>query len=206
MYYPKSQITTNLYTNGGELAYLNNNLNYKGFYFKTSKGKYFTGKVPNDGSNDELIKPKINQVDIANNFQTDKANEFSINNFEPQPSIFTPLDYPKYKYTGFLLPNSSQPQLTDDDYTLGEFTRYFCKKTNEVIYTEINKDIYTKLANKNPDYLWQMYIPFKYQWIISGNKEQVYKTNKNVTKYMMDNFKFIMFDKFLREDYLKFYK
>ena len=51
-----------------------------------------------------------------------------------------------------------------------------------------------------------MYIPFKYQWIVSGNKEQVYKTNKNVTKYMMDNFKFIMFDKFLREDYLKFYK
>jgi hypothetical protein len=199
MYYPKSQITTNLYTNGGELVYLNNNLNYKGFYFKTSKGKYFTGKVPNDGPNSELIEPKIISIEPLNSPNTVKT-------FEPQPSEFIPLDYPKYKYTGFLLPNSSQPQLTDDDYALGEVTRYFCKKTNEVIYIEINKDVHTKLTNKNPDYLWQMYIPFKYQWTISGDKEQVYKTNKNITKYMMDNFKFIMFDKFLREDYLKFYK
>ena len=48
MYFPKSQITTDLYTNGKEFIYINSNTEYIGFYFKTSNGKYYTGKNPND--------------------------------------------------------------------------------------------------------------------------------------------------------------
>ena len=44
MYYPKSKIQTNLYTNGYELAYLSTLDNYVGFYYKTYDGKYFSGK------------------------------------------------------------------------------------------------------------------------------------------------------------------
>ena len=43
MYFPKSQITPNLYTNGKEFAYVNNKQEYIGYYFKVSTGKYFTG-------------------------------------------------------------------------------------------------------------------------------------------------------------------
>ena len=44
MYYPLSQITPNLYTNGSEFAYVNTNQPYTGYYWKTSSGKYYTGK------------------------------------------------------------------------------------------------------------------------------------------------------------------
>ena len=49
-YYPLSQITSNLYTNGLEYAVdLKNPSNsYSGYYWKTSDGKYFTGKTPQD--------------------------------------------------------------------------------------------------------------------------------------------------------------
>ena len=52
MYYPKSQIQENLHTNGGELKPSNSSEEYKGYYFKTSNGEFFTGKSPSD-------KPKV---------------------------------------------------------------------------------------------------------------------------------------------------
>ena len=54
MYYPKSQIVTNLSSNG-DLAYKSNKTPYFGFYYKLSNGKLFTGKTPQDGPNEELI-------------------------------------------------------------------------------------------------------------------------------------------------------
>ena len=41
MYYPKSHITPNLYSNG-ELSIKNSNTPYTGYYFKTLDGKQFT--------------------------------------------------------------------------------------------------------------------------------------------------------------------
>ena len=38
-YYPKSQVKTNLYTNGGELIVYSTKEEYKGYYFETSTGK-----------------------------------------------------------------------------------------------------------------------------------------------------------------------
>ena len=42
MYYPKSQITSNLYTNGGEYIILSNGRDYIGYYFTTSDNKIFS--------------------------------------------------------------------------------------------------------------------------------------------------------------------
>ena len=47
-YYPKSQIITNLYTNGNELFLQSDGSPYAGFYYKTSNGSYFSGKTPQD--------------------------------------------------------------------------------------------------------------------------------------------------------------
>ena len=55
MYYPLSQIITNLYTNGGEYVLLNTKQPYKGYYWKTSQEKIFTGKTPQDTPIEELI-------------------------------------------------------------------------------------------------------------------------------------------------------
>ena len=67
MYFPKSQITTNLYTNGGTYVYKDSPEGeyYIGFYFKTSKGKYYTGKNPNDTPVQEIIPEIQSQAEDA---------------------------------------------------------------------------------------------------------------------------------------------
>ena len=59
MYFPLSQISTNLYTSGWEFQYPaasgKVSLEYTGYYFKTSGGRYFTGKTPQDVPNDEIV-------------------------------------------------------------------------------------------------------------------------------------------------------
>jgi hypothetical protein len=195
MYFPKSQVVINLFTNGEELIYFSSGLDYKGYYFKTSNNKYFTGKSPNNGINNELLlKPQ--QI-----FKEDGDPKFT----QTLPSYYNII---KKINPDFVRqpPLYSYPLITPQDYKNGVFTRYFCKKTNEILYIEINKKTYDKLINKDPKIIYQLYQPFKMVWQISGSKEQVFNTNKNVTKYMIDKFLLPSFNQFLKEDYLKFYK
>ena len=46
MYFPKTQVITDLYTNGNEYMTSNNNQIYVGYYWETSFGEKFTGKNP----------------------------------------------------------------------------------------------------------------------------------------------------------------
>lgn len=206
MYYPKSQIKTNLYTNGNQYIIKSTQEIYIGYYWTTSDGKFFTGKTPQDKAIEELIPSSTSNSETYSNL-TAEAFEYSstylnstISLSENYSKLNSKLSSPK------LLPISFTPQPTSNDYEIGEFTRYFCKKTNETIYIEINQDTYNKLINRDNSYLWQMYTPIKYQWIIKGNQEKVYISNKNTTTYMIVNFKLPMLDKFLKEDYLKFWK
>ena len=64
MYYPKSQITTNLSTNGKEFQIVGKSEYYIGSYFKTSDGKFYTGKTPQDGVNMLLTKNPIAMIKI----------------------------------------------------------------------------------------------------------------------------------------------
>ena len=48
-YYPKSQIKTNLFTEGGQLEIVPSGEVYTGYYWQTSKNEYFTGRNPSDG-------------------------------------------------------------------------------------------------------------------------------------------------------------
>ena len=53
MYYPKSQITPDLYTNGNEFQ--TSDGEYVGYYYLTSDGKRYTGRNPNDRPNTLLL-------------------------------------------------------------------------------------------------------------------------------------------------------
>ena len=66
MFYPKSQIKTNLSTNGGEYIYASNKLPYSGDYFITGDGKIYTGKNPNNKPNYLLIPTSINLTEAPN--------------------------------------------------------------------------------------------------------------------------------------------
>ena len=73
-YYPLSQIKTNLYTNGNEYVLNPNDIStmYSGYYWKTSDGKIYTGKTPQDVNIQQLYP--ISSIDftqypdIATNF------------------------------------------------------------------------------------------------------------------------------------------
>ena len=175
MYYPKSQIKTNLYTNGGEFVILGTTQEYSGSYWKTSAGKYFTGVSPDDRPYKELtiIKPQpqsteSNQVETVELSEDVKnyslAKKVDLNNI---PIVKVPLYY---------LPSPST-----EDYTLGSFTRYLCKRSNQNIYIEINKDTFDKLTSKSIEYDFSLYSPFKLTWTIKGDSiSTVANINKSV--------------------------
>ncbi len=208
MYYPQSQIQTNLYTNGGEYVYKKSKQEYTGTYWKTSDGKFFTGKTPEDKNIQELVLissiPSTGQTNLTSEAFAPGFNSAFLDSSTTIAEEYNKLNTKLINVNK--VPTSFNPKPTKSDYDLGEFTRYFCKKTNELIYLEINKDTYEKLTGKNPSYLWQLYTPFKYQWIIAGDEKQVYTTNKNVTEYIMQKVKLPLLNKFLKGDYLKFWK
>jgi hypothetical protein len=199
MYYPKSQIQANLYTNGNEYVIASSNEIYAGYYWKTSSGKFFTGKTPEDTPSVELkLKSKLENVSTIPSSTTTVFNsEFTTREYNSIKQIQTP--------SPLLLPTYYLPQPTEQDYQVGEFQRYFVKKTNELIYTEVNKDTHDKIQGNDPQWLWPLYIPFSLPWNISSDKLQVAKTNKNIVDLTIQRLKLYKFNEYLRNDYLKFY-
>lgn len=195
MYYPQSQIKTNLYTNGGEFIVAATGTLYQGYYYTVSNGKIFTEKSPTPNSK-ELIP--------LSNSQPPPSPQ-SINKV-PSSVALTYDSLINLPLNARYLPLVISPFPTQEDYTTGEFQRYFAKKINEIIYIETDKDTYTKLVNKNPELYYEQYVTFNLPWDISGDKEQVYKTNKNIVEKMMVKNKLPKFGDYLKFDYLKYYK
>jgi len=192
-YFPLSQIKTNL-VSSGEFALVGNQEIYYGPYWKTSTGKFFTGKTPQDLPTREIIPIFQSPVATDDIELTPSLDSIDYNNI----TIATP--------TYSNIPQYIPTQPTEQDYQIGEFTRYFCKKTNEIIYIEIDKPQYDLLISKSPDILWQLYLPFILPWQITGNKEQVARTNKNIVDLTSIRLRLPEFGRYLKDDYLKYYK
>lgn len=218
-YYPLSQITPNLYTDGTEYSTLNG-VPYKGYYYKTSTGKLFTGRTPQDLPNLELAELALNQP-IAPGIEDTAFNQYYLvegayPSSDPDPEI--PPKYDKYtsNYGSYLslideelttlIPYYICTKPTEQDYSLGEFRRYFCRKRNQLIYIEIDKPQYDKLVNRNPQIYWQMYKPFFLTWQLTGDKQTVAKTNKNVTELKSKRERLPKLGDYLKHDYLKYYQ
>jgi hypothetical protein len=212
MYYPKSQITTNLYTNGDELYYESSKELYRGYYWKTSTGEFFTGKNPQDRPSLKLVQYRS---DLSSGFketndyiryirESEMMDAYSII-YNDINRDFSTGEYPLYKEEKKILPMYSPNLPTESDYRVGEYRRYFCKKTNELIYIEIDKKYYNKLLGSSETVAYEYYTPFNIPWRLTGDKEQVYKVNKNIVELTMNRRKLFMFDKYLKEDYLKYY-
>ena len=140
-YYPKSQIKTNLYTNGKEYAFLINQKPYIGYYWKNSLGKFYTGKTPQDLPTQEII-PIINSPVQTDNIElAPSSNVLEYNSINNNTISYN------------LIPVFIQSKPTQQDYQIGEFRRYFCKKTNEIIYIEIDQKQHDLLLNKDSQIL-----------------------------------------------------
>ena len=201
-YYPKNRIITNLYTNGGEFNIKSNSLPYEGYYYKLYNGEFYSGKTPNDGTPQPLV-PTVDNI--------------SPNELNPRYNVLTTtptnevLDYltviPKLP-TDKKLPLTYYPNPTPKDYELGEITRYFVKKINEPLFIEVSSSDYEKIISKDPQYLWEIYLAESLPWSISGNKNTVISTNRNLTELLEYRSKWVGFIKYITliGGFDKFYK
>jgi len=215
-YFPKSQIQTNLYTRGEEYVIASTKENYVGFYHKLSTGQTFSGKTSEDDFVVSIIPfvpkdilPEPYDYENQNFSLSDsKTSYINISSFDSYETISDVGLYHSLRPSRLkkLLPFYNPTLPTESDYKLGKFTRCFCKKSNELIYIEINKDTYTNLIKRNLEYLWQLYVPFEIPWQLTGNNQQVYDTNKNVTTLISQRLKLFNFNEYLKEDYLKYYQ
>ena len=204
MYYPKSQITPNLYTSGGEYMFNSTRLNYTGYYYKTSSGKIYTGKNPQDGPN-QLLVPLSTYYSPEGEGGIDNPNiiDYIFPNVEESINFSYPYSSNKLISRSLPLYNPTIP--TSKDQSIGMFTRYFCKKNNELKYIEIDKSTYDQLKARNPKIAWDLYTPLNVLWQIKGTKEQVTRANKSNIALLEQRQKWYGFSQYLKEDYLKYY-
>lgn len=200
-YIPKNRIQTNLYTPGGEFYVSGVNLDYVGYYYKLFNGARYTGKNPDDKPNYLLTQIKEYNVDDDGSYT---YNRVTIS-YEYENLIYAQLkNIPLF--SEYYSPQFYLTQPTEQDYKLGEFRRYFCKKRNEFSYLEISKSDYDKLVKKDPTIYFISWFPFNIPWSLTGNIDKVGQTNKNIVLLQINKDKLHGFNKYLKEDYLKYYK
>jgi hypothetical protein len=191
MYYPKSQIKTDLYTNGNDFLTSTTQTTYKGYYYEISTGEQFTGRSPEDPPNIKLLPISDDPI-----LSPETPSETLITQDGPLISPSLPnRNIPQFNPT---LPN---PQ----DQQNGQFNRYFCKRTNENRYMEIDFDTYSQLRVQDPKIAWDLYNPTLIIWLIQGNREQVYNSNKGSVQSVEQNLKWYGFSQYFKDDFSKYY-
>lgn len=192
-YYPKNQVQNNLYTKGEELQLKSSQQEYIGYYWKTSKNQYFTGRNPNSPNPEELQliptipNPTLNLITI------NKGND-----------IYNKIKNINISKT-YIIPSYQKPSPSKEDYKIGNFIRYFAKKNTQNLYIEISLDTYNKLKNKDNNYAYKEYLIFTLIWQISGNKEKVISTNEKVTTTLERGYRIEGLSSYLNFNYLEFY-
>lgn len=200
MYYPKSQIETNLYSNG-ELLVETTKLPYNGYYFSTYDGKFFSGKEPNDGPNFTLIrasKSNINNDNFAE-YLFDPNPELQDLRFEGGNAIYSNIIKADKNLTLYS-PVSYHPIITAKDIANGEFSRYFVKKSNENVYTEVDKRNYNLAMGQ------KLYQRLSFLWVIVGDQNEVATRNRNQLIFQEKTYKITGLGAFLNFNYLEFYQ
>ena len=201
MYYPKSQITPNLYANPGELVTKKSLKSYTGFYYLTSDGKKFAGSYPSDVSVELIQNPQLDEESVDSRYTTIELN---LNEGDPDPTGLSPAegqDVTSPNLNPFLKENpsilnqyvsltsppnkreiplafSSKP--TRQDKKRGYYTRYFAKKTNEAIFIETDYDTFKKFTDQDPNVATDLYKLISLDWILKSEKPITEANKKTV--------------------------
>jgi hypothetical protein len=213
-YYPKSQIKLGLYTNGEEYTLIPppNNINaieYVGYYYQTSNGTRFTGKTPQDGPS-QVLYPINNKTTPFENIQAKKfisVIEYS-NSLSYIQGNINNNQYLRIKNSPPIprtIPPFNQTLPTQNDYNLGVFSRYFCKKNNENRYIEIDQTTYQDLNNKKSTIAWDLYTSITTLWYLTGDKTTVAKANKGLVNLIEKNQKWYGFSHYLKDNFTQYY-
>ncbi len=202
MYFPKSQITTNLSTNGKEFQVVGKIEYYVGSYFKTSDGRFYTGKTPQDGINQLLTKkPIVNDKNLENSVLIDSNINTTINNL--------PLSYLNSSNSPAIVVAPPQGNIvfpTEGEYDTGEYQRFFLKHKINNIYLEVNLQTYTNFSTFNPSVQFQLYTAIKIDWVLVGKPLKVYDINRNIVLLYEKENNIKGFLSLFKGRYLKYYR
>ena len=217
-YYPKSQIKTDLYTTGGELAYLldvkGRDKEYKGFYWKTSKGTFFSGRNPNDPTTEALVV-YFDENNPRNPFLPPTVLDgYQVDQIAPRKPGEWNIQDPFYNKAGLKvpgdLPMSFFPTPTDQNYDTGEFQRYFLNRIGHPIFIEVDQLTYEQYEAKDSRAEWPLYTPFKISWeltgIRSGTEDSAFEINKRTVERIQRNLNLKGFDKWFKGKFTEFFK
>ena len=159
VYTPKFKIETGFYTKGKEYMTLDNE-EYIGVYHRYPNGAVYSEATFNDYS--------VELLEYSSATESEKTGIY----FELTGMRFNNYQAPKYHY----------PELTNADYELANFTRYFVQRKNnlsEII--EINKDSYKSINAGNKIGIdTGVYNKTLIKWSISGPIDSVRQANERV--------------------------
>ena len=207
MYYPKSQITPNLYTNGDEYRIKGDTTNspYIGHYYKLSSGRLYTGKNPQPG--DRLLIPlspsegnpptAVGNPNLKGEIITNTSNMTTYYGF-PYDSNRNVKDYLKLKkYTPRTIPAPYYSSPSSKEVENHEYQRYFAKRTNELVYIEISKKTYELFASSDSSVAIDLYEVCSLPW--SLGYENSSRINRAQVNIVIENKKWYGFDKYFRQ-------
>ena len=198
MYYPKSQIVENLYTNGDEYMISFTSKPYKGYYYQVSNNQRFTGKNPNDKPNNVLV-PIRDDVDYGNDLE------------ETQNTYWAPSYKFLQKQQGIKIGRAPQspkqiiPQPTSQDYNNGFFNRYFLYNFTQRTTKETNQQTYQQFNDKDPSVQFGKYTPVQITWALVGKEKDVSKSNYNTIRLTEQNQQIYGFSNYFNKKYTQYY-
>jgi len=210
-YYPKSQIQPNLYTNGDEYFLINTQTPYIGYYYKLSTNRKYTGKTPDSAGGVELIPNTTLRGNPQDLFPSPPNPIFTTENLSDfnEELLYYNNDltiiYPKLpEFQERSLPQPHFPLPTIKDKEVGEYRRYFAKKTNELIYIEISKSTYDKFQNNDPQVASDLYEVAFLPWSlltsqVGGNSSN--KINRNIVSLTERELKWYGFSSYFKGNF-----
>ncbi len=212
MYIPTNKIQTNLFTSGNEFLTINDRNNYRGFYWVSHDGKFFTGKTPNDHPVIRLVRvpTEVNQESLSSyytplNGRPLIADQVYLEQTLPVSRLYTYINQNNPKERKFI-PINVYTLPTESDYKLGAFVRYFAVKNNEPKFVEIGEDTYSKLKSRDRQWYWELYTAFNMLWTLTGDPESVSRANQNIISITEVTIKRNGLNQFLKGKYLEFYR
>ena len=199
MYYPKSKIIPNQFTNGNEYVVKNTGQEYIGYYHILANNTLFSGKNPNDGI--PLLLVSISEVPIPPTFHLDDEEDSTTNYNKGVYDLIRERSYKiPYSINQLLEPKYSSPSV---DYP--SFIRYFVKRTNNNVYIEINKSTYDAISSQDKKWNWAVYFPFNMPWTTSStSRDDVFKTNRDIVLLTEQRLKLYGFSNYIT-NYTEFY-
>ena len=201
MYYPKSQIIENLYTNGDEYMVESNNLPYKGYYYRISNGNLFTGRNTLDLPNASLVSISANT-----NFSSD------LDDPKEQPPIWSASYSYIQRIKGNTLPQpaispkQTIPLPTSNNYKDGFFNRYFLYKSSNKSTIETDENTYNSFNAESPNTQFERYVTLTLVWSLVGNNRDAYNANYNNVRLLEQNQKVYGFSNYFVNKYTQYFQ